>query len=256
MWSQDRHRRIQGLLSHHKQVSADELARQLDVSRETIRRDLVELEAAGLLRRVHGGAILPEPTGKEAPFADRMQVRRREKQAIARAAARLVEPGQTCFVDAGSTTALLAVELAKIPGITVITNSIDVAATINREGIEATAVLLGGQLHSDVPGTYGELTLSEIARFQVDIALLSPVAIHAERGASNFILHEAEVARAMIRYADETAMLADHGKIGNVSRVGICACNSIHRLITDSAAERKALSGLRRAGIAEIIVAD
>ena len=104
MWAQERHRRIQGLLGHHKQVSADELARQLDVSRETIRRDLVELEAAGLLRRVHGGAILPDSTGKEAPFADRLQVRRREKQAIARAAAQLVEPGQTCFVDAGSTT--------------------------------------------------------------------------------------------------------------------------------------------------------
>lgn len=256
MWSQDRHRRIQGLLGHHKQVSADELARQLNVSRETIRRDLVELEAAGLLRRVHGGAILPEQTGKEAPFADRMQVRRREKQAIARAAARLVEPGQTCFVDAGSTTALLAVELAKIPGITVITNSIDVAGTINRDGIEATALLLGGQLHSDVPGTFGELTLSEIARFQVDIALLSPVAIHAERGASNFVLHEAEVARAMIRYADEFVLLADHGKIGQVSRANICSCNHIHRLVTDSAAGRKSLAELRRAGIGEIIVAD
>lgn len=256
MWSQERHRRIQGLLSHHKQVSADDLAQQLDVSRETIRRDLVELEAAGLLRRVHGGAILPEHTGKEAPFIDRMQVRRREKQAIARAAAQLVEPGQTCFVDAGSTTALLAVELAKIPGITVITNSIDVAGTINRDGIEATALLLGGQLHSDVPGTFGELTLSEIARFQVDIALLSPVGIHAERGASDFMLHEAEVARTMIRYADEFALLADHGKIGQVSRANICGCDLIHRLVTDGAAERKALKDLRRAGIGEIIIAD
>lgn len=255
MWAQERHRRIQGLLHQFKQMSADDLARDLDVSRETIRRDLLELESAGLLKRVHGGAVLPEPPS-EAPFADRLQVRRKEKQAIARAAAREVKPGQVCFIDAGSTTAILAAELGKIAGLTIITNSIDVANTLNGLRQDVTTLLLGGRLHSDVPGTYGELTLSEIARFRADIALLSPVGIHPEHGATDFVLHEAEIARAMIQQSQRVLFLADHAKLGHASRVAICPCDRIDLLVTDTGADRKLLAALRRAGLGETLVAD
>jgi len=255
MWAQERHKRIQGLLHRFKQMSADDLARDLDVSRETVRRDLLELESAGLLKRVHGGAVLPEPLS-EAPFADRLQVRRKEKQAIARAAIREIKPGQVCFVDAGSTTAILAEELGKIAGLTIVTNSIDVANTLNGLRQDITTLLLGGRLHNDVPGTYGELTLSEVARFRADVAILSPVGVHPEHGATDFVLHEAEIARAMIQQSQRVVFLADHAKIGTASRVAICPCSRIDLLITDAAADRKTLAALRQAGLGETILAD
>src|SRR5689334_10427936 len=97
MWSGERHQRIQRLLHRLKQVSTETLARELAVSRETIRRDLLDLERMGVLRRAHGGALLPDQQ-PEAPFASRLNVHRREKEAIARAAAKLIRSGQSVFL--------------------------------------------------------------------------------------------------------------------------------------------------------------
>lgn len=254
MWAQDRHRRIHGLLHSVGQVSTDALAREFGVSHETVRRDLLELEAAGALRRVHGGAVMPGPKD-EAPFAARLRVRRREKQAIARAAAALIQPGQVCFVDAGSTTALFAAELARIADVTVITNSIDVAGIIRRLRPESETILLGGKLNGDVPGTYGELTMTEIARFRADLALLSPVGLNAEQGATDFVLQEAEVARAMTEHSRKVVLLADHSKLGAVSRVSFCACPRVDILVTDARADAKQLKNLRAAGVGQTVVA-
>src|SRR5690606_29490884 len=137
------------------------------------------------------------------------QVHAPAKQRIAKAAARLLKPGQCCFIDAGTTTAAFAVALAKIPGITVITNSFDVANAQRSMRPDADVLLLGGQLGKDVPATYGGLTLEQIGRFRPDFAIISPVGLHPERGATAYHLAEAEVARAMIAGADRLIVLAD-----------------------------------------------
>jgi DeoR/GlpR family transcriptional regulator of sugar metabolism len=254
MWSQERHQRILAQLQAYQRVTTDDLARTLDVSRETVRRDLLELEAAGALRRVHGGAVALEPSAEE-PFRQRLSLRRREKQAIARAARALLHPGQSCFIDAGSTTLLFAEELGKISGITVITNSVDVAATLRRQDPQAEVLLLGGRLASEVPATYGELTLSEIARFQVDMAFISPVGVHPQRGVTNYEFHEAEVARVMLNHADRLVVLADHEKIGRVSRVQICGAQKIATLVTNAGAPPEICSALGTAGADSVVLA-
>ncbi|KAG0731428.1 hypothetical protein G6F23_015317 [Rhizopus arrhizus] len=111
MWQEERYQRIRALLSSLQQVSTDRIVGELGVSRETVRRDLLELEAMGELRRVHGGAV---PVHSEPPIAERVHTRVKYKRAIARAAAGLVSSGQTLFLDAGSPTSVLADELAKL----------------------------------------------------------------------------------------------------------------------------------------------
>ena len=252
MWSKDRHQKIMSLLEAQHRVSTDILADDLDVSRETVRRDLLELEAEGLVKRVHGGAVLPHPA-PEQPFKKRMSSQLRAKKAIAKRAAKLISPGQCIFIDAGTTTSVFAQELARLTDVLVLTNSIDIATTIHQSEHDLKVVLLGGQVVSDVPGTYGELTLSEISRFNADVAVMSPVALHAEHGAANFDLHEAEVARAMIAQSAKLIMLADHDKLGTTSRVQYCVPDQIDVLITSTNSTKEQLKALSKSGVKQII---
>ncbi|MGC9367947.1 MAG: DeoR/GlpR family DNA-binding transcription regulator [Paracoccaceae bacterium] len=251
MWYKERHQRILSMLEANRQVSANDLAEMLGVSRETVRRDLVDLERAGHVDRVHGGAVLPQPRGEE-PFQKRMGEQIRAKRDIARKAAGLIRPGQSILVDAGTTTSIFAQELAKLSGIMVVTNSIDIATTIQAAGADIDLLLLGGRVVSDVPATLGELTLSEIRRFNVDIAFIGPVALHAEKGAFSFDLHEAEVAAAMVEQASETVILVDHTKLGESSRVLSCEASQIDILVTDKNAASDALRPFRDKGMMTI----
>lgn len=253
MWSQDRHQKIMALLQAAQKISTDHLADALSVSRETVRRDLLELEEQGHLKRVHGGAMLPDATPEE-PFQKRMTIKSREKKAIGRAAVGLIAPGQTIFVDAGTTASAFAMELVKVGGITVITNSFDIATILRPAENTANVILLGGKVVSDVPGTYGELTLAEIARFRADIAILSTVSVSAEQGAADFDLHEAEVARAMAERARQVFVLADSSKLGQTSRVQYCPPEAIDGVVTDGGADEDAIATLKKAGIKQVVV--
>lgn len=232
MWSKQRHRRILAMLEANQQISAGDLAQVLGVSRETVRRDLVDLESDGAVDRVHGGAVLRQ-SGGEAPFEKRRTAQTRAKRDIARKAASLLMPGCSIFVDAGTTTSIFAQALAKLSDVTVITNSFEIAATLQGAGSRIDLLLLGGRVMRDVPATYGELTLSEIQRFNVDMAFVSPVAVEATQGAFSFDLHEAEIARAMTKQAVETILLVDHTKLNQKSRVKICPIDSVTTIITD-----------------------
>ena len=234
MWQEERYQRIRALLSSLQQVSTDRIVGELGVSRETVRRDLLELEALGELRRVHGGAV---PVHNEPPIAERVHTRVKYKRAIARAAAGLISSGQTLFLDAGSTTSVLADELAKLSGLTIITNSFDVALKVGAAGNGANQLLmLGGSVGGPVCATSGDITIAEIHRYRADFALLSPVGVDVECGATNYDLREAEVARAMTANAKQLVLLADFSKIGLCSRVSYCGADQIDHLVTNGSA--------------------
>ncbi len=251
MWAEERHHRILSLLVAHGRIGTDNLAETLNVSRETVRRDLLKLESEGKVRRVHGGVVASE-LPEEKPFETRRGVNAEAKQRIARAAVRLLQPGECVFIDAGTTTAAFAVELAKTPGIAVITNSLDVAASLRAAQRDADVHLLGGQLGPDVPATYGATTINQIALFRPDAAIISPVGLHPEHGATDYFLAEAEVARAMIANAGRLIMLADRSKIGQTSRARLCGCADIDVLVMDKG-EHALLAALQQAGAATII---
>lgn len=237
MWQEERYQRIRALLALQHHISTERLVKELQVSRETVRRDVAALETMGELRRTHGGIV--RQGGAEAPIAERAQQHVRDKQAIARAVCSRLQQGQTLFIDAGTTTALLAQELAALGGLTIITNAFDVALAL-RQPARSTAgnrvIMLGGEMGERAPATVGGGTISEIGRYRADIALLSPVGVSSDMGASNFDHQEAEVARAMCMQAAQTFMLADFSKLGVSSRVSICAAADIDLLISNSKA--------------------
>lgn len=246
MWAKERHQRIVSMLTANRQVSANDLAGMLGVSRETVRRDLLDLEEIGKVVRVHGGAILPEARSED-PFHQRMTTQIRAKSELAKKAVGLIQPGQTIMVDAGSTTAVFARELVKVPGVSVITNSLDIATTLQAGGMDV--ILLGGRIAADVPATMGELTLSEIRRFEVDLCFSAPVALHPEKGSYFYDLQEAEVSIAMAAQARRTVALADHTKLGTTNRVRAWDVAEITTLITNHTAATALLDQFRTINI-------
>lgn len=251
MWQEERYQRIRALLSSLQQVSTDRIVGELGVSRETVRRDLLELEAMGELRRVHGCAV---PVHSEPPIAERVHTRVKYKRAIARAAAGLVSSGQTLFLDAGSTTSVLADELAKLSGLTIITNSFDVALKVGAAGNGANQlIMLGGAVGGPVCATAGDITIAEIHRYRADLALLSPVGVDAECGATNYDLREAEVARAMTANAKQLVLLADFSKIGLCSRVSFCGADRIGHLVTNTSAQKSPAFAALKSAVGNVL---
>jgi DeoR/GlpR family transcriptional regulator of sugar metabolism len=176
------------------------------------------------------------------------------KRAIARAAAGLVSSGQTLFLDAGSTTSVLADELAKLSGLTVITNSFDVALKVGAAGNGANQlIMLGGSVGGPVCATAGDITIAEIHRYRADLALLSPVGVDAEFGATNYDLREAEVARAMAASAKQLVLLADFSKIGLCSRVSYCSADRIDHLVTNTSAQKSPAYAALKSAVGKIL---
>lgn len=234
MWSHERQTKILELLGRDGKVLTNYLAGLFEVSRETVRRDLLEMEATGSLTRVHGGAIpLGADIQPEPAFTERLREHALAKDAIGAKACELVPNGATLMIDAGTTTLAFARALVRKGNVRIVTNSIEIAQLA--AGTESCEILLlGGRPHRDVPGTYGEMTLSEIDRFLADFAVISPVGLHQQRGVTDYELHEAEVARAMMRRAKSCVVLCHSSKIGMESRVSICGLEAIDHLVTDA----------------------
>ncbi|MBF7682881.1 DeoR/GlpR transcriptional regulator [Acinetobacter sp. B5B] len=232
MLQQERLHRIHTLLLQVQQMSTERIMQELSISRETARRDMITLENTGQAKRVHGGIICVHPS-KEAPLNVRYGQMIKEKRAIAKAAIQLLNTGQTIFIDAGSTTAILAEELRTLSGLTIITNSLQVILNLSAgEGTRHHLILLGGEVTTQ-PQTHGDQTISEIYRYHADVALLSPAGIDPSAGATNYQMSEANIAKAMIQQSQSTFILADERKIHQVSRIQYAQSHEIDVLITN-----------------------
>lgn len=247
MTPEQRRTGILSALRAEGQVSVDGLAAALGASRETIRRDLAELDGRGLLRKVHGGAVAAELTlGIEGPLHERMGVNVAAKRAVARAAAQLLRPGDRLFVDTGSTTLIFGEELAAVSGLTVITNSSAIAA-LAAKGEGATVFLLGGAFRRGGGECVGEMVLGQIALFRATHAFLTVAAVDA-RGCSDHDLAEAQIARAMAAQADAVTVLADASKLGRSAPFSVAPLAAVHRLVSEHVPE-PLLHALGRAGV-------
>lgn len=241
MWQEERHQKIRAQLAAYGQVSIDRVVDEFGVSRETVRRDLMDMELAGELRRVRGGAV---PVAREdTNFHVRMTQRRQEKRAIAATALGLLRNGLTIFMDAGATTSAMAEALAGPNGLTdltIITNSVDVAQQLAERPGEPTrrfrVVMLAGDFKQDPMETHGAATINDIHRYRADLALLAPWGVDARMGATNYFLHGAEIARAMVQNAERTIILADHSKVGVPARSVFCPIDEMDHLIVDAKA--------------------
>jgi DeoR/GlpR family transcriptional regulator of sugar metabolism len=232
-------------------VLATDLSAELDVSSDTIRRDLRELDALGLLRRVHGGA-LPRH-GDAAPFAARARRAPEAKASIARRAAACINDGDVVVLDGGTTTLELARALRDDLKASVLTTSPPIAlALAEHPGLEVTIV--GGTLRPRALVTVGAAAVAALETIRADIVFLGVCGVHPEIGVTTDNLEERHVKAAMIEGAAEVVALADHDKLGTAMPIVVAPMRAVTQLVTDAAADASALAPYRALGI-EVLTA-
>ena len=212
MTPDERRSRIAELVMDRGRQSVERLAECFAVSPETIRRDLARLSEEGRVRKVHGGAQ-KAALHTEGSFDERMAEDAPAKAAIAARLREVVRPGETLFIDTGSTTLAAARALAGVAGLTVVTNAHAVAGAL---GASAHVFLLGGAYRADNRQTVGPLAIEQIGRFQADRAILTVAALDREAGAMDADFDEAQIARAMIANARTTVVLAAASKFDSL----------------------------------------
>lgn len=248
MFSEERQQEIARLARANGRVDVTTLAELLGITAETVRRDLTTLERAGVLRRVHGGAIPVERIGFEPGLAARDLVLVEEKERIAKLALAEVPQEGAIILDAGSTTARLAQLLPVDRELTVVVNS-PVIATMLGTRTNLKLLLLGGRMRGRTMASVGEWALKSLADLYVDVAFLGTNGCSVERGLTTPDPAEAAVKRAMIAAARRTVLLADHTKIGNdyLSRFGLLS--DVDLLITDRGLNDDLAADLEAAGV-------
>lgn len=253
MLQEDRQQLILQLLKEQQSVRIAELCSRLNVTRETIRRDLYELEQKGLLKKVHGGAVLKQ-TNVEPPYSKRSGQNIDEKEAIAQAAAAYVEDGDAIYIDLGTTTLLFAKQLLEKRGITVITNSLLVAVELSKNP-DAKIILSGGELRSGELSLSGPIARKSLEDFYVDKAFIGVGGVSVERGFTDYHVGESEVRKLMLQNAKEKYVLIDHSKLNVTAFTKIAGLNEIDLIITDSGAPLPMLKQLEEKGL-QIVVVD
>ena len=247
MLTAERRRTILERLEHDGKVVAAELVELLDVSEDTVRRDLRELSAQGLLHRVHGGALpAPPPLGG---FAERLRLAPERKAALAEAALPLLEGADVIILDGGTTAAELARRLPRERACTVLTNAPPVAIALAAHP-RAEVVLLGGRLLKREQVTVGAAAVDALRRVRADIAVLGVCSLHPEAGVTALEREEAEVDRAMVDAAGEVVALATADKLGTVSPWVVADLADVTHVVTDG--DAAATAQLEQAGVAVV----
>lgn len=251
MLPDERRRHICDLLASGQVVRVSELSERLSVSEMTVRRDLKELAASGVVKRIPGGAIARLA---RAPFEQRTVERRIPKKAIAHAVAQLIQPGEAVGLDTGTTTFFVAQELAQRRDLSVITNSINAAIELSAApGLSV--LLIGGFVRGRAElSLVGPVALDTIRRFRVDTLVLGVGGIDPERGLVYFDLEEVDVRRAMLDSARRVIVAADHTKFGVQQMATLGPLDQIDIVVTDKAPTGPTAAALAAADV-EVIVA-
>lgn len=243
----ERHARIVEIVRSAQIVSTEDLVRELDVSGETVRRDLLTLEGRGLLTRVHGGAVTIEPMGSEPSFEHRTQHGTAAKTRIGEAAATLVRDGQTIMLDVGTTALAVATALPADLTATVVTNSLVVAAELaGRPGLEL--LVSGGRVRAGDLALSGPPTAALFAKLHPDIAFLGSGGLHPEAGLTDFYLDEVHVRQTVLRNARRSYALVDAEKFGRIATYEVTDLHALTGVIVDRKPEGSLMQALTELG--------
>lgn len=213
-------------------VGVDDLALQFDVTPQTIRKDLNEICDAGLLQRVHGGAVYPSGAINYA-YDARRTLAAEEKRRIGAVAAALIPDNSSVILNIGTTTEQVAFALREREGLMVITNNINVA-NILRESPSTEVIIAGGLVRRTDGGIVGEATVDFMRQFKVDHAVIGASAIDEEGSILDYDYREVRVAQEIIRHARRTILVADHMKFDRNAPVRIGHLRDIDVLVTDA----------------------
>lgn len=253
MHTEERRELISDELRRRGRVTVSRLAAAYGVAPETVRRDLIELEQRGELRRVHGGAVAAERARVEPAVAERAGHMAAEKSRIAEAAlAQLPDDDGTVLLDAGTTTGALVERFPTGRRLTVVTNAVPHALRL--AALPAlTVIVIGGRLRARTLATVDELAVEMVRDLRVDVAYVATNGI-SERGCSTPDPAEAAVKRALVAAADRVVLLADHTKFGEEHFVRFAGLGDLDVVVTDDRTDPEDLLTLKAAHL-EVVVA-
>jgi DeoR/GlpR family transcriptional regulator of sugar metabolism len=244
--------RLRDMLRDRQVVRLDDASNVLHVSQATVRRDLEQLERLGEARRVHGGAVLVRRQWTEPGFDDKASWAQREKFRIAEKAAALIQPKETIFLDGGSTILGVARLIRERGDITVATNSLRAAWELADGGPKL--IVIGGELRRISQSVVGPLTRFLLEEIRFDRAFMGTLGLTLDEGVTTTDANEAYTKELVMRQSKEVVLLADSSKIGNVTFARSGQLDDVDILVTDKAADKAVLRGLRKKG-AKVILA-
>lgn len=250
----ERRREIIELVKKQRMVKVTELVQRYGLSIETIRRDLEYLESKGFLRRVYGGAVLPSVFSQEPEFTHREVINSAEKQAIARAAAELIDNGDTVIVDVGTTARETVRCMLDKQDLTIITNSLLIAQEA-MAGNHIRVILLGGELRTGEMSVSGFLAEENLSNFYANKLIMGLAGITLENGITDFHMGEANLRRLMIQQSEHTIAVADSSKFGVKAMNYICPIDKVDYLVTSNVTPEDTIADYRAQGL-HVIVAE
>ena len=255
MYAEERHQAIAQLVAQQGRATVSEVAASYGVTTETVRRDLAQLERAGLLRRVHGGAVSTAVrTVVEPGLSDRDSASTHQKDRIAVAAlALLPHNGGSLLLDAGTTTARLAQLLPADRRLSIVTHAVPIAARLaGAPGI--TLHVVGGQVRGTTQAAVGTDAVRAFSDLRADVAFVGTNALTATHGLSTPNAEEAAVKRALVAAGRTVVVLADSSKLGREALVRFATIDQVDVLITDDGISEGDVHALEAAGV-EVVTA-
>ena len=249
----ERRARILDFLKNRGIVRVDELSSNLNVSVITIRRDLTIMEEEGLLERTHGGAISTNLQINEPSFFDKDRKNVPLKASIAKKTISLISPGETVFVNSGSTTALVLKELMSITGLTVITNNVGALSSLEISP-DCELIVTGGTLRSETSCLVGEEVLNRLHKVHPTTSIIGIDGISFKMGLTSHNTHEAAVSRKMIdQTRGKVIIVADSTKLGSLSQHNISDLTDIDILVTNQLPDPSVIEDFESSGIQVLV---
>jgi len=234
---EERRNMILSLMREYKSISSVELSKKLNVTQETIRKDLNYLDKNGLLKRTFGGAM-PIPSTddgfdiQDPSFELRKISNFKEKDAIGKFAASLIEPKDTIVLDASTTTLQMVKYIPEDMDIVVITNAFSVLCElVKKEGVSIISV--GGYYRKSSTSFLGSITLKALESYNINKAFLSGNSVSVEKGLMDPIEQEADFKRKMVEVAEKSILLAGHSKFGRIAPFSDCQITAFDTVVSD-----------------------
>jgi len=248
-----RQRRLLDAVRQQLTVSVEELAQQLGVTPQTVRRDVKQMEEARLLARYHGGVGLPSSV-ENIDYSQRQVFNSEAKRRIAAAVARQVPHGCSLLINIGTTTEEVARALGQHTGLHVVTNNLNVAAILaDNPGCEV--IVAGGVVRGRDRGIVGEATIDFIRQFKVDIGIIGISSIDEDGSLRDFDAREVRVAQAIIEQSREVWLVADQHKFGRKALVRLADLAQVDMLFTDAPPPPRFARVLRDAAVKVVVAA-
>lgn len=248
-----RRNKILEILKEKREVTTSELEKEFDVTGATIRSDLSELEAKGFIKRIHGGAVLPEKNLHNFDYRNQKNIE--EKTVIGKKASGYVKEDQTIFLDASSTMLYFLPYIDKVERLTVVTNGVYAALEAKEYENIINVILLGGILRSHSGAIEGLLSEAMLSEINGDIIFVSADGFTVEDGLTIYNFYESELKRRMVNKCKKVIALLDYTKIGKTSSSSFLKSEEIDLIITDNKTSSDDIKKIKDAGI-DIVVSN